>query len=171
MNLVKTLMVYMAITASSAIQAAVTPTPAPITPSPVPTATVEVLAPLETLSATPQTLPPVSPEATQTPSLTNPPTAKPTLTPKPTAIPAPEITPNTAYKTLNLNDRGDNVKQMQERLIELGYLKGDADGAFGYQTRNAVLAFQKNNGLSRDGVAGKTTLTVLFEYEAVRAAE
>ena len=59
---------------------------------------------------------------------------------------------------------------MQERLIELGYLKGKADGVFGDRTRGAVERFQKYNGLDRDGVAGKRTLTMLFESDQIVAA-
>lgn len=86
-------------------------------------------------------------------------------------MPTPDITPSDAYKTLEEGDRGENVKAMQERLIELGYLEGTADGAFGTKTKGAVMRFQSNHGLARDGVAGKRTLTVLFEYEFVKYAE
>ncbi len=52
---------------------------------------------------------------------------------------------------------------MQQRLMELGFLNGNIDGSFGYQTYSAVLAFQRANGLTRDGEAGPATLTRLFE--------
>jgi len=48
-------------------------------------------------------------------------------------------------------------------LIELGYLTGEADGAYGGKTRKAVLLFQYYNGLQQDGIAGRKTQTVLFE--------
>ncbi|MGN0763921.1 MAG: peptidoglycan-binding protein, partial [Aristaeellaceae bacterium] len=57
---------------------------------------------------------------------------------------------------------------LQERLIELDYLEGTADGDFGNGTKEAVIAFQKNNDLSADGVAGEQTLTILFSDQAVR---
>ena len=50
------------------------------------------------------------------------------------------------------------VRQAQRRLIRLGYLiKGDADGRLGPATQAAVIAFQKWEGLSRDGVIGPQT--------------
>jgi lipoprotein-anchoring transpeptidase ErfK/SrfK len=50
------------------------------------------------------------------------------------------------------------VLQAQRRLIRLGYLiKGDADGRLGPATQAAVIAFQKWEGLSRDGVIGPQT--------------
>lgn len=90
-------------------------------------------------------------------------TPEPPPTPTPTPTPAPTVTPNKAYKILRRGDKGDDVRRMQERLRELGFLSGSADGNFGAQTYSAVLAFQKANGLTRDGDAGPATLTVLFE--------
>lgn len=96
------------------------------------------------------------------------------ITPAPTAQPTPvptvDMTPNPAYKTLQVGDRGDLVREMQEKLIEYGYLDGEADGAFGNQTRRAVERFQYQHGLSADGIAGKRTLTVLYECEEIRLA-
>ena len=91
-------------------------------------------------------------------------TAAPTATPAPTHTPGPEITPNRRYTQVSFGNSGANVKKLQNRLIELGYMpKGSADSAYGYQTYNAVKAFQKANGLSVDGVAGPRTLTILYE--------
>ena len=63
---------------------------------------------------------------------------------------------------LHVNSHGEEVQQMQERLIELGYLTGKADGFFGPKTEKAVLAFQKANGLKADGFAGELTLDKLY---------
>jgi lipoprotein-anchoring transpeptidase ErfK/SrfK len=49
----------------------------------------------------------------------------------------------------------------QERLIELGYLVGAADGALGQQTSSALMAFQAVQGLSVDGVLGPQSLAAL----------
>lgn len=57
--------------------------------------------------------------------------------------------------------RGEEVTQIQERLIELGYDPGAADGIFGARTRDAVMAFQRDYGLSVDGIAGENTLGAL----------
>ena len=50
------------------------------------------------------------------------------------------------------------MQALQERLVELGYWIGTADVSYGQLTRQAVMAFQKVEGLSRDGVAGPATL-------------
>ena len=72
----------------------------------------------------------------------------------------------TVYEKLASGAKGDAVKRMQERLIELGYDPGTADGIFGTGTRKAVKAFQKQNGLETDGVAGNKTLTALYSPDA-----
>ena len=88
-----------------------------------------------------------------------------TATPKATATPAPDS--GTASSTLRKGDKGDSVKSLQSRLIELGYLTGKADGVYGKQTFEAVTAFQQANKLSADGVAGSKTLTKLNSGSAV----
>ena len=70
-------------------------------------------------------------------------------------------------QTLKKGMSGDDVKSMQQRLIELGYLSGTADGIFGTTTAEAVYYFQKNNGLVRDSVAGPDTLKKLFSTAAI----
>lgn len=57
--------------------------------------------------------------------------------------------------------RGSEVRQIQTKLKELGYYKGSIDGIFGKQTQSAVIAFQKNCGLTADGIAGPKTLLYL----------
>lgn len=57
--------------------------------------------------------------------------------------------------------RGGEVAQIQERLQELGYDPGTADGIFGTRTQQAVIAFQQDMGLDADGIVGKNTLAAL----------
>lgn len=71
---------------------------------------------------------------------------------------------------LRLGSSGKQVKTLQNRLIVLGYLTGEADGSFGSATEDAVAAFQKRNGLDNDGVAGPTTLTRLYSSSAKKAS-
>lgn len=52
-------------------------------------------------------------------------------------------------------------KAIQQRLKELGYYKGSVDGVYGQGTRSAVIAFQKANGLSADGIVGPKTAKAL----------
>lgn len=49
------------------------------------------------------------------------------------------------------------VVRLQVELEKLGYAPGGADGSFGAKTMNALLAFQKDNSLSRTGVADRET--------------
>ena len=74
---------------------------------------------------------------------------------------------STQYPTLQLGDQdaSDGVAYivfLQNRLIELGYLRDTADGTFGENTQTAVQAFQKNNGLPETGIADAATQTKLF---------
>jgi hypothetical protein len=63
---------------------------------------------------------------------------------------------------LGLNDRGSEVRRLQARLNELGYLPSkEIDGVFGAKTRLAVVVFQKAAGLSADGIAGANTRKAL----------
>lgn len=57
--------------------------------------------------------------------------------------------------------RGDDVAALQERLLELGYNAGRADGLFGWQTEHALRSFQRDYGLANDGVCGPATLRAL----------
>ena len=62
-------------------------------------------------------------------------------------------------RTLKKGSKGDDVKQLQKTLIELGYSVGKygADKNFGNDTKNAVKKFQKAKGLTQDGKVGKNT--------------
>lgn len=57
--------------------------------------------------------------------------------------------------------RGAQVRQVQQRLIDYGYMTGTADGVFGQTTYNAVIRFQKKNGLTADGRVGPSTAAAL----------
>ena len=58
-------------------------------------------------------------------------------------------------------DRGADVTRIQQRLRQFGYMDAPADGIFGQATYNAVVWFQKNNGLKADGVVGPATAAAL----------
>ena len=57
-------------------------------------------------------------------------------------------------KVLQPGSRGAAVKRLQTRLVKLGYRPGSADGFYGAETASAVTAFEKHEGLGRDGAAG-----------------
>ena len=57
--------------------------------------------------------------------------------------------------------RGDEVKQIQQKLKNWGYYNGSVDGIYGSKTLEAVKYFQRKNGLTVDGIAGDKTLSAL----------
>ena len=56
---------------------------------------------------------------------------------------------------------GSEVRKIQEVLKAKGYYTGSIDGIFGTRTKNAVMNFQRDNGLQVDGIAGTKTLKAL----------
>ena len=72
-------------------------------------------------------------------------------------------------RTLTVGMTGNDVYALQERLIELNYLSGVADGVFGAETQNALTAFQSRNGLTADGIVGKATwYKISYIYVSVK---
>ena len=74
-----------------------------------------------------------------------------------------------AMGILTVGAKGEEVKKLQQRLKDLGYLNGKVDGAFGGGTKRAVIAFQRMNGLTTDGVAGEETQAKLYAEDAKAA--
>lgn len=62
-----------------------------------------------------------------------------------------------------LGDSGEPVRDIQARLAGLGHASTDPPGEFGEATREAVLAFQTERGLDRDGIVGPDTWRALYE--------
>lgn len=58
--------------------------------------------------------------------------------------------------------RGDDVSNLQERLLELGFNCGKVDGMFGVVTEGAVKELQKSVGIVSDGKCGPATLIALM---------
>src|SRR2546423_473040 len=56
---------------------------------------------------------------------------------------------------------GDDVRQLQERLLEMGYDIGRADAVYGGRTARAVARFQREVGLAADGACGPQTMNAL----------
>lgn len=63
--------------------------------------------------------------------------------------------------------KGEEVKELQNGLIIRGYNLGKADGDFGAKTETAVKAFQKDAGLTTDGIVGKNTRTALNKIKVL----
>ena len=139
MDFMRTLLIYMSATLALAVQSTSAPSVTPLPPD---------------VTATPSAL------VTDAGAPAN--GTEEIISPAPGTI--PEITPNKAYHNLKQGDKGADVKKLQTRLIELGYLaEGAADGVYGRQTTKAVRRFQAYNGLTQDGIAGRRTQTYLFE--------
>ncbi len=73
-------------------------------------------------------------------------------------------------ETLENGSEGAAVRQLQQKLKDLGYLSGAVDGSYGVATEAAVIAFQKNNNLTADGKAGAATQSKLYSGNAVKAS-
>ena len=58
--------------------------------------------------------------------------------------------------------RGDDVSNLQDRLIQMGFNCGKVDGIFGANTERAVKEFQKSVGIAADGKCGPATLISLM---------
>ena len=65
------------------------------------------------------------------------------------------------YVTSKYGSTGDEVRRIQQKLSDLGYSVGSVDGIYGQKTQSAVKAFQRNVGLTADGIAGPATLLYL----------
>lgn len=80
------------------------------------------------------------------------------------------ITPDPSQPTpgpvLRAGASGEEVWKMQERLQVLGYLTGSVDGQFGPATKQALMTFQLQNGLSADGLFGDETRKLLYSEQA-----
>lgn len=66
-----------------------------------------------------------------------------------------------AMSLSRVGSQGEEVKQIQTRLKELGYFNEKIDGIYGTKTENAVMKFQKDNNLTPDGIVGTKTLEKL----------
>ncbi len=82
-----------------------------------------------------------------------------TATPKPTTTAS-----NTVLKS---GSSGTAVKQLQQKLKDLGYYTGSVDGTYGEGTAAAVKDFQAANNLTADGIAGIKTQESVYSYYAV----
>ncbi len=78
----------------------------------------------------------------------------------------PDPAKPTAEPVLRSGMTGQAVKDLQSRLYTLGYYTAEIDGQFGAGTKEAVIAFQRRNGLGADGIVGAETKAVLFSAEA-----
>lgn len=104
------------------------------------------------------------------------------ITPIPSPIPTPTVsnvlvTPDPGFATytpvpsptpsiLTVGSEGQMVTDLQQKLKDLGYYTSTVDGQYGSGTRRAVEIFQKQHGLTADGIAGSQTLSMLYSDKA-----
>lgn len=106
-------------------------------------------------------------------------------TPKPTSKPAANptnelslidqmrlltatATPYVYYPEYSRGSKGSGVRELQERLIALGYLaNGEADGSYGRRTAEAVHRFKQNNSLSDSGSHYSTECVATSEMQSM----
>ena len=68
---------------------------------------------------------------------------------------------NEVFALSKYGSRGNEVRQIQEKLKRWGYYNGAVDGIYGSKTLSAVKSFQRKNGLTVDGIAGSKTLSAM----------
>lgn len=66
---------------------------------------------------------------------------------------------------------GGEVKELQRRLKQWGYYSGPVDGVYGPKTVEAVKYFQRKNGLTADGIAGRSTFAALGMNDSVKVLD
>ena len=71
------------------------------------------------------------------------------------------LVPHDALAAIAWGDKGADVLRIQQRLKQYGYMDAPADGIFGQATYDAVVWFQRKNGLKADGVVGPATAAAL----------
>ncbi|MBU3205903.1 peptidoglycan-binding protein [Clostridium algidicarnis] len=67
-------------------------------------------------------------------------------------------------EVLKIGSKGSDVMKIQAVLKKIGYTTGSLDGIFGNVTKNAVIGFQQNNGLTADGIIGEETCKILNKF-------
>jgi peptidoglycan hydrolase-like protein with peptidoglycan-binding domain len=77
------------------------------------------------------------------------------------------VTTNVVAPTLRLGSSGAVVEALQKRLRKLHYDVGSSDGNYGWDAVHAVTAFQKVQGLSKDGVAGPSVFAKLADPKRI----
>lgn len=66
-----------------------------------------------------------------------------------------------SFATSRRGSSGSEVRKIQTKLKQWGYYNGSVDGIYGSKTEAAVKKFQRSNGLTVDGIAGKRTLSAM----------
>ena len=81
------------------------------------------------------------------------------------------LTPCVQTAVLKQGAKGGEVKELQRRLKMWGYYSGEVDGIYGPKTVEAVKYFQRKNGLTADGIAGKATFEALGMNDSAKVLD
>ena len=121
--------------------------------------------PLQVVAAASTSSP--GPPGTQTTiSPTTSPAASPTPSPRSPAVTS--LPPPSSTAELRTGAAGPDVARLQQRLVDLGFWPGSADGVYSAATAHAVVAFQKLAGLAPNGIVGAVTQAALDGAARVR---
>ncbi len=132
-----------------------TPTPTP-TPSPTPSPTTA--ASTRRPAATPPVVRTASPTATPSPA----PKATRSPTPAPSRAPTPKPTPVAGPALLRSGDTGNEVRELQARLAQIGWFDHSPSGYYGPVTTAAVTGFQAKRRIAVTGYVDRITLDRLL---------
>ena len=77
-----------------------------------------------------------------------------------TSVPTEQASESTS-SSMRVGTRGENVTELQQQLRTLGYFNQEPTGYYGEITKNAVMEFQRTNGISVDGIVGSGTQSTL----------
>ena len=88
-------------------------------------------------------------------------------------VKVPETKTESGHPTLRLGSKGDVVRELQEKLLQVGEVlpRYGADGDFGSETLAAVRSFQRKHQLEVDGVVGKNTWAMLEKLVSGQSPE
>ena len=87
-------------------------------------------------------------------------------------VPVPPEGDEKKMPTIRKGNKGKVVREMQEKLLQLGYNLGicGADADFGVATEKALKQFQREHGLVEDGICGPKTWAALNAAETPTTA-
>jgi peptidoglycan hydrolase-like protein with peptidoglycan-binding domain len=148
-------------------------TAVPVATSPAVTPADPAVIPAAVLATAPDPAVTAAPDATATIASASPPTTAAPAPPPPTDPPPPPTTAQSGpvlevaaplaapLVAVGTSSSGADVSALQQRLLDLGFWVPDTGGQYGWVTQQAVMAFQKYNGLTPSGVADQTTIDLL----------
>ena len=156
----------------AAVTTAGAPAPATTAVPAAPTTTATTAAPAAAVGLT-QTAG-TAPAAPAAPAASAPAAPAPAADPAAAAAPAPpaapvqkgpklELAPPLAAPLVPVSGRSDraSISALQQRLLDLGFWVPDTNGSYNWETNQAVMAFQKYNGINPSGSADDETVALM----------